>query len=232
MALNIDRFRLGDWLVDPSLSRVTNGDKVVHLEPRAMEVLVFLACRPGELVRKQDLIDQVWKVEVVAPGSLTGVIAQLRTALHDDSSDPQYIETIHTRGYRIIATVVQEGTDPRPPYLDRRMKPAEGEKPEAFTDEAQAIRQTHRSITASEPTAEAEIGLLQTIDRARAKGEERAELRAATRLAGLWKDQGKIGEAQKLLQPIVAGFSEGIDTLPLLEAKALLWDICNHTHKT
>ncbi len=43
MVLSSDRFRLGDWLVDPSLSRVTTGDKAVHLEPRAMEVLVYLA---------------------------------------------------------------------------------------------------------------------------------------------------------------------------------------------
>ena len=77
MTLSSDRFQLGDWLVDPSLSRVTNSNKTVHLEPRAMEVLVYLAGRADELVSKQDLIDHVWQAEVVAHGSLTGIIAQL-----------------------------------------------------------------------------------------------------------------------------------------------------------
>jgi DNA-binding winged helix-turn-helix (wHTH) protein len=61
MALSNDRFRLDEWLVDPSLSRVTKDEKEVHLEPRAMEVLVYLAGRADQLVSKQDLIDHVWQ---------------------------------------------------------------------------------------------------------------------------------------------------------------------------
>jgi len=218
MALSSDRFRLGEWLVDPSLSRVTKDDKAVHLEPRAMEVLVYLAHRADELVPKQDLIDNVWQAEVVAQGSLTGIIAQLRNALCDNSKHPRYIETIHTKGYRLIAEVLREPTGPCPPSIDRRINP---------TQEAEAIRWTDRSALTSLSKAEAETGLLQTISRARDQGKKSAELRAATRLAGLLKEQDRIDEARALLRPIVARFGEGIDTLPLLEAKALLWDMTN-----
>jgi len=48
------------------------------------------------------------------------------------------------------------------------------------------------------------------------------ELRAATSLARLWRDQGKQTEARDLLAPIYGWFSEGFDTLDLKEAKALL----------
>ena len=48
------------------------------------------------------------------------------------------------------------------------------------------------------------------------------ELRAATSLARLWRDQGKRAEAHALLQPAYAWFTEGFDTLDLIEAKALL----------
>jgi len=48
------------------------------------------------------------------------------------------------------------------------------------------------------------------------------ELRAATSMARLWRDQGKPQQARELLAPIYGWFSEGFDTLDLKEAKALL----------
>ena len=48
------------------------------------------------------------------------------------------------------------------------------------------------------------------------------ELRAATSLARLWRDQGKRPEARDLLAPVYGWFTEGFDTLDLKEAKALL----------
>ncbi len=48
------------------------------------------------------------------------------------------------------------------------------------------------------------------------------QLRAATRLARLWRDQGKPQEAHGLLAPVYGWFTEGFDTLDLKEAKALL----------
>ena len=48
------------------------------------------------------------------------------------------------------------------------------------------------------------------------------ELRAATRLARLWSDQGKRTEARDLLAPIYGWFTEGFDTPVLQDAKALL----------
>lgn len=214
MTPSSDRFRLSDWLVDPSLSRISNGDTVVHLEPRAMEVLVYLASRPDDLVSKQDLVHNVWKAEAVAHGSLTGIIAQLRNALHDDSKHPKYIETIHTKGYRLIADVAAVSTGP-----DLRETKTTDNHPGGLGQGSTLMGQ-------------AESGLLHTIEVARAQGTKYTELRAATRLARLWMDQGRIDEARRVLQPIVDGFAEGIDTLPLLEAKALLWDLVNHTTNT
>ena len=48
------------------------------------------------------------------------------------------------------------------------------------------------------------------------------ELKAATELARLWRGQGKVAEARGLLEPVVEWFTEGLDTAPLLEARALL----------
>ena len=57
---------------------------------------------------------------------------------------------------------------------------------------------------------------------AREQGTKGFELRAATSLARLWRDQGKGAEAHALLAPVYGWFTEGFDTLDLKEAKALL----------
>jgi predicted ATPase len=48
------------------------------------------------------------------------------------------------------------------------------------------------------------------------------ELRAATSMARLWRDQGNRQQARDLLAPIYAWFTEGFDTPDLTQAKALL----------
>jgi len=98
-------FRLGEWTVEPELGRISRGDEVVQLRPRAMEVLVTLADLEDRLASKQHLIDTVWRTEFVSENALTHVIAELRTGLGDDADNPSYIETIPRRGYRVIAPV-------------------------------------------------------------------------------------------------------------------------------
>jgi predicted ATPase len=57
---------------------------------------------------------------------------------------------------------------------------------------------------------------------ARAQQAKAWELRAATSLARLWSDQGRRGAARGLLAPVYAGFTEGLDTMDLKAAAALL----------
>ena len=70
------------------------------------------------------------------------------------------------------------------------------------------------------PTAEAH--LIKAIAIARRQDARHWELRAATSLARLWRDQGKRAEARDLLAPIYGWFTEGFDTADLKEAKTLL----------
>jgi predicted ATPase len=68
----------------------------------------------------------------------------------------------------------------------------------------------------------AEDSYRRAIERARSQEAKSWELRAATSLARLWRDQGKHAEARALLAPIYGWFTEGFDTADLKEAKALL----------
>jgi predicted ATPase len=62
----------------------------------------------------------------------------------------------------------------------------------------------------------------QAIDAARGQQSKPLELRAATSLARLWRDQGKIAEARDLLAPVYGWFTEGFETSDLKGAEALL----------
>ncbi|MCU0304184.1 MAG: winged helix-turn-helix domain-containing protein [Thermoanaerobaculales bacterium] len=107
-------FGVGGWTVEPQANRVGNGERTVHLEPKVMDVLLCLAGRPGEVVSRQTLVDEVWATEFISDTTLTHAIAELRRAFGDDARSPHVIETIPKRGYRMIAEVVGDPGRPSP----------------------------------------------------------------------------------------------------------------------
>jgi predicted ATPase len=72
---------------------------------------------------------------------------------------------------------------------------------------------------------EAEALFHQSLEIARRQEAKTFELRAATSLARLWRQQGKRAEARELLTPIYSWFTEGFDTADLKDAKALLEEL-------
>ena len=98
-------FRVGDWLVEPRLNRLTRGGESIQLELKWMDVLVCLAEQAGKVVSRIEIIDRVWATEFITDNTLTHTIAELRNALGDDAKKPSFIETIRRRGYRLIAPV-------------------------------------------------------------------------------------------------------------------------------
>lgn len=70
-----------------------------------MDVLAYLAARPGQVVSRESLEASVWAGMVVGYEALTNTMQKLRKALGDDSRQPRYIETVSKRGYRLIAEV-------------------------------------------------------------------------------------------------------------------------------
>ncbi len=72
---------------------------------------------------------------------------------------------------------------------------------------------------------EAEAAFRQGLEIARQQSAKSPELRVATELARLWRDQGRGAEARSLLAPVYEWFSEGLDTPLLQNAKALLEEL-------
>jgi DNA-binding winged helix-turn-helix (wHTH) protein/Tol biopolymer transport system component len=102
-------FRLGDWLVRPSLATIERGAEAVHVTPRSMAVLVYLADARGEVVSRNDLLDAVWPGMSVTPDALSQCVVELRKAFRDDSKQPAVIQTIPKLGLRLLIPVTPVG---------------------------------------------------------------------------------------------------------------------------
>ena len=97
-------FAIGQWLVEPDLNRLSSGEEIVHLQPRTMDVLVYLADRAGQVVSADDMIRDVWHDRPMGDNPVYKAIAQLRRALGDETGEPRFIVTVPKKGYRLIAT--------------------------------------------------------------------------------------------------------------------------------
>src|SRR5258707_6369879 len=81
-------------------------DQALPLGGRALDILIYLADRPGGVIAKQELIDHVWSDVTVEEGSLRVHIAAIRKALADGQFGNRYIANVKARGYSFVGTVV------------------------------------------------------------------------------------------------------------------------------
>ena len=105
-------FAFDGFTLDPASGRLSCGETVVSLTPKAFAVLHHLVSNAGRLVTKQDLLDAVWPGVFVGDAVLKVTIREIRKALGDSPDAPRFIETAHRRGYRFIAhvTVIDAAT--------------------------------------------------------------------------------------------------------------------------
>ncbi|MEG9077906.1 winged helix-turn-helix domain-containing protein, partial [Escherichia coli] len=57
--------RVGEWLVTPSINQISRNGRQLTLEPRLIDLLVFFAQHSGEVLSRDELIDNVWKRSIV-----------------------------------------------------------------------------------------------------------------------------------------------------------------------
>ena len=131
-------FALAGRRIDPAAHVIVSANSTVEVEPRVMAVLIALAQRQGETLRRQELIDAVWNGAPGADQSLNNAISLLRRALEDTNADYRLIQTIPKQGYRLCAPVEPEteaGADAAapPPAGEHNIEPAQSRKGRALT---------------------------------------------------------------------------------------------------
>jgi TolB-like protein/DNA-binding winged helix-turn-helix (wHTH) protein/tetratricopeptide (TPR) repeat protein len=124
----------GPFWLDTQNECLRRGTEVIKLTPKAFAVLRYLVEHPGRLVTKDEIFAAVWKETVVSDITLAVCVREIRKSLGDEAKTPQYIETMHRRGYRFIAPLTTA-----PPVVSRQLSvlsqtEAEREKTEIETE--------------------------------------------------------------------------------------------------
>ena len=97
--------RFGPFSLDLPNERLWRGPDELVLRPKTFAVLSHLVRHAGELVSREALLRAVWPDIAVTEAVLTVCIGEIRQALGDDPRAARYVETVHRRGYRFIASV-------------------------------------------------------------------------------------------------------------------------------
>ena len=95
----------GSFRLVPAQFLLLEGDNPVRLGSRALEILIVLLERPGEVVSVDELMARVWPNTFVDPGNLTVHISALRRTLHDGRDGNRFVINIPGRGYSFVASV-------------------------------------------------------------------------------------------------------------------------------
>ncbi len=137
-----DTICFGRYRLHPTQG-LTQGKREIRITPKSLAVLRALAERPGQIVSKEELFRAVWPKTAVTDATLTSCIKELRQALDDDAHAPRYIETIHRRGFRFLAStspVVPASSVAGLEHIVGRGAPL-GQLEEAFTRATEGSRQ-------------------------------------------------------------------------------------------
>jgi DNA-binding response OmpR family regulator len=97
------KLRLGEVFVDFKRFEARKSGKILDMSRKEFGVLRLLAAREGEVVTRDELLDEVWGYEhFPTTRTVDNHIALLRSKIEDDTSDPRHLITIRGVGYKLI----------------------------------------------------------------------------------------------------------------------------------
>ncbi|MEJ0066311.1 MAG: winged helix-turn-helix domain-containing protein [Caulobacteraceae bacterium] len=104
----------GPFRLDVFGRRLTEAGRPVAIGDRALELLIALAERPGEVVPKADLMTRVWPDTHVEEANLRVQVSTIRRTLGSGGADNAYVANAPGRGYRFVAPVEQQTVNGAP----------------------------------------------------------------------------------------------------------------------
>ena len=119
--------RFGPFELDVDAYELRRAGERVPLEPQVLEVLAYLVAHRDRVVRKEELLDEIWGDRFVSESALTTRMKEARRAVDDDGRAQGVIRTVHGRGYQFVAPVQEVVAEPgasapaRPGSADARL---------------------------------------------------------------------------------------------------------------
>jgi predicted ATPase/DNA-binding winged helix-turn-helix (wHTH) protein len=105
-------YRFGLFELNLAKGSLFDQGKPARLGDRALQILIALVERAGEVVSHQELIERVWPSTFVEESNLRVHLTAIRKALHEGRDQIRYIANVHGRGYRFVAQVVSRTLNP------------------------------------------------------------------------------------------------------------------------
>ena len=109
------------FCLDLANERLWRLAQPIPLRPKTFAVLRCFVEHPGQLLTKEALFEAVWSETAVSDVVLKVCIRELRHTLGDNARNPQFIETVHGRGYRFIGSVIEAPQSEVQQDISRRM---------------------------------------------------------------------------------------------------------------
>jgi len=107
--------KFGQFTFDSGRRLLLDGDRTVTVPPKAFDLLDLLIRQAPNVVSKETIAGTVWPDEAPSDASLAMAVTELRKALGETGDRPQFIRTVHRRGYAFGAAIERlDGTPAAP----------------------------------------------------------------------------------------------------------------------
>jgi predicted ATPase/DNA-binding winged helix-turn-helix (wHTH) protein len=145
----------GPFRLDPAARLLEKHGAPIQIGGRALDILIFLARRAGEVVNKRELVERVWSDVTVDEGSLRFHVTALRKVLGDGTAGARYVVNVPGRGYCFTAPLTRAEQAPVVRHVIERIR--------APSLPAPLTRMIGRSDTVDRVSTEIELNRLVTI---------------------------------------------------------------------
>lgn len=100
----LEEHSFGDVHIDFRKHEVTRGGEPVNLSTRELDVLKYMIQREGEVVSRDNLLDEVWGYDTFpTTRTVDNYILTIRKKIEKDPSRPAHLLTVHSAGYKFIS---------------------------------------------------------------------------------------------------------------------------------
>jgi len=111
------KIRFDDFELDYGRFQLSRRGNPIRLEGLPLQLLMFLVEKRGQLVTREEISAALWSKDVFVDveQGINTAIRKIRRALEDDADEPHYLQTAVGRGYRFVASIVEESASPQAP---------------------------------------------------------------------------------------------------------------------
>lgn len=105
-------YSFGEFTLDTAGLELRADGAPVSVEPKVLEILIYLVENRDRVVTRDELIDTIWEGRFISDAAVSSAIYAVRNAVGDSGAAQNMVKTMHGRGFRFVASTVESGTGP------------------------------------------------------------------------------------------------------------------------